>query len=72
LLGGVLAPASEREQRGGLDGALSLELDEGGGDAGEDGALAVAWREGDEGEEVEGLDPVAPGVEDDRAGAGGR
>jgi len=68
LLGGVLAPTGEGELWGGVLGGLGLELVEWGDDVGEDGAFAVAWGQGDHGVEVEGLDPVAPGVEDDRAG----
>src|SRR4051812_42485648 len=40
-------------------------------DAGKDGALAVAGRQGDDGEEVEGLVPVSPGVDHHPAGACG-
>jgi hypothetical protein len=71
LLGGALPSSGEGDQGSGGGGGLGLELVEGSGDVLEDGALAVAGREGDDGEEVEGLDPIAPGIEEDGAGEGG-
>lgn len=59
------------ELGGGLASGIGLEVLEGLDDGGEDGALAVAGRQGDDGEEVEGLVPVSPGFDDGSAGAGG-
>jgi len=72
LLGGVARSPGTGDVGGGRGGGVGLELLEGLGDGGEDGTLAVAGRQDDHAEEIEGLEPVAPGTEEDAAGQGRR